>query len=1252
MNLVPLLPSQVLNDAYRKQSLSLEQVEKFKKNIIILFSRINDSESEEHNKNIIADFLKDTYYKTSNEINTNQRKDLVIHNGPKATDAVGVIIEAKKPGNAEMITAKKPNTKALHELVHYYLHERIYKNNAAIKHLVATNVYDWFVFDAQDFEKLFYQNKNLVKSYKEWNDGTLAGDKTDWLYIQLLKPFIEKEIDNLNAAYFNLNKIKAVVSNADKADDEQLVDLYKILSGEHLLKQSFANDSNSLNKEFYNELLHIIGLEEKKDGSKKLIDRKTEDRRNDGSLLENSITILQSRSRTAIPQHNIFSTALELCINWLNRILFLKLMEGQLIQYHNGDKQFAFLNNHRIKDFDELDELFFEVLALPVAKRSASVNTKFANIPYLNSSLFEPTENEKQYAFISSLKGRLELPLYSSTVLKDNNGKRISGNKNSLHYLFEFLDAYDFASDKASLIKEDNKTIINASVLGLIFEKINGYKDGSFFTPGFITMYMCRETLRRAVVQKFKEAGGKTFENIEDYEELKDKIDYSNKVIRSKVNELINSIKICDPAVGSGHFLVSALNEMIAIKSDLRILSHRNGNRCSAYKITVANDELIIKNTETDKFFAYLLNQNNKPIEELQEVQEMLFHEKQTIIENCLFGVDINPKSVMICQLRLWIELLKNAYYIQGVDGVLETLPNIDINIKCGNSLISRFKLDADLSDVFKNKRFSHQAYLITVTAYKNAKDKVAKDELKQFLTDIKKEFLSTVLNKHPYQKDLSKLRADLTALDFTDLFGLKKLTEAEANKKKKALQKDIDVLDAKVEEYRNAAIYKDAFEWRFEFPEVLDDDGNYKGFDVVIGNPPYFPLSKIKEQAAFFVNVDYKTFSKGADIYCLFYERGNQLLKQEGFLSYITSNSWLKAIYGDLLKKYFAENMQPINLLNIEDIQIFDEATVESNIIILQKLKAFRSFRVASLSNNYIVGASLSTYFYENSFQFKIPQTNDWFIGNEQNGILKKKIENCSKLLKNFDIKINFGIKTGFNEAFIINENERKIIIEKDSSSAEIIKPIIRGRDLKKYNFEFKNLWIIISKYRDFETIINKYPEIFKRLNLYKEKLEKRGQVVNGQHHWLELDNNPTDKYFNLFNKPKIIWGEISDKPKFAYDDGLYYAEATTFLLTGENLKYLLAVLNSKISEWYFNQISTTTGMGTNRWKKYKIELLPIKEADKKSQLPFITLVDKILTAKKENPQANTSAWEKEIDAMVYKQYELTDEEIKIVEE
>jgi hypothetical protein len=431
----------------------------------------------------------------------------------------------------------------------------------------------------------------------------------------------------------------------------------------------------------------------------------------------------------------------------------------------------------------------------------------------------------------------------------------------------------------------------------------------------------------------------------------------------------------------------------------------------------------------------------------------------------------------------------------------------------------------------------------------------------------------------------------------------------------------------------------------------VLDDDGAYIGFDVVIGNPPYISMSKIKDQSSYFCSSNYVTYSKGADIYCLFYELGGGLLKNQGFLTYITSNSWLRAIYGNLLKTYFVKHAQPISLLNIEDVQIFEEATVESNIITLQKGIEINSFYATNLASDYAFGSDLKVYFDSNNFEFIIPETQEWFIGNQDESLLKLKIESNAIQLKEFDIKINFGIKTGYNEAFIISAKTKEKLIAKDSNNTEIIKPILRGRDLKKYSYEFNDNYLINShngiKSSNVERVKvqEDFPSIYSFLATFKPKVNSRYDQGDD---WTNLRNCA---YLNDFNKPKIIWGEICDKPKFAYDDGNFYAEATTFFMTGEKLKFLLAILNSNLSEWYFNLIGTTTGMGTNRWKKYKIELLPIASATDEQENQIESLVTQILDLKKEDAAADTTGLEAEIDAMVYALYGLSEEEIKIVE-
>ena len=343
---------------------------------------------------------------------------------------------------------------------------------------------------------------------------------------------------------------------------------------------------------------------------------------------------------------------------------------------------------------------------------------------------------------------------------------------------------------------------------------------------------------------------------------------------------------------------------------------------------------------------------------------------------------------------------------------------------------------------------------------------------------------------------------------------------------------------------------------------------------------------------------------------------------------------------------------MQPLALLNIDDVQIFEEATVESNILTLEKSPINSSFLVSNLSKSYKFGDSLSEYFEKNNFPFTPPNTPEWFVGEQSTGLLKNKIERETKLLKDFDVRINFGIKTGYNEAFIIDENKKNELIALDNKNGSIIKPIIRGRDLKRYFYEFNNQWVI-STFPSLKINIEEYPHIHNYfLKIGKKRLEQTGHEGSRKktsNKWFETQDSIG--YWKEFEKEKIIWGEISDRPKFAYDDQKYFAEATTFLMTGQNLKFLFAILNSKVSEWYFNLIGTTTGMGTNRWKKYKIEMLPIKQPSDLQEKEIENIVNEILKTKKNYPTANTSYLENQIDQLVYKLYDLTEEEIKIVE-
>ena len=1206
-----MLPNKInlkksLNKAYYKQSLKRCEIELFKENLNKLYKRINEKESEEHLKNIIADFLKDTFYSNRFEINTKDRIDLAIHNGKTSKDSVGVILEVKRPTSNERVTLENLNCKALHELVLYYFDERNEDRNIEIKQLIATSVHEWFIFDENEFDKTFYRNTKLQKLYKAKNEQS---KDNPFFYTEAQKIISELE-NEISFTYFNLKDFEKAALNEKNNDDDILIELYKILSPEHLLKLPFTNDSNSLNKEFYNELLHIIGLEETKDGSKKLITRKKPENRDDGSLLENTINMLRSEGCLENIQNldqygdtqeeRLFSIGLELCITWLNRILFLKLLEGQLISYHKGNRDYTFLNAENIHDFDELNELFFEVLAVRPSERTKIVNQKFGNIPYLNSSLFERAELETRTIRINSLKDRFEIPIYKHTVIKENNGKSITGTNPTLVYLFNFLDAYDFASESSAKIQEQNKSIINASVLGLIFEKINGYKDGSFFTPGFITMYMCRETIRRAIIQKFNEQNNW---DITEFIDLKDKIEYKDKAQRNEANKTINSLKICDPAVGSGHFLVSALNEIIAIKSELGILQYRDGSRVQGFKITIENDELIIIDEENDVLFNYAINQSQKPITELQKLQEALFHEKETIIEECLFGVDINPKSVMICRLRLWIELLKNAYYTENSKYTeLETLPNIDINIKTGNSLISRFPLDADLSKALKSIKYDIKAYRGFVNDYKNANDKEQKKGLLQIINSIKSDFRSEIQNNDPKLIKLNKLGGELfSLLNQKQIFEPTAKEKATQKQQKEKLETDINKLSTEVEDIKNNAIYRNALEWRFEFPEVLDEKGDFKGFDVIIGNPPYIfgGNEGISTNEKIFFKNEYISGSGKINLFTLFIEKSFSLLKNDAKFSFIIPNTFLRVTSYHESRKLLIENHKVICISDFGD-SVFDDAITTAIVLIAEKSNATLSHKVyinANYSYNEVTQTSIKDANY-------VISTN---LNSEKSHILNKLNINTVSL-GSICREMIFGI--------VITKNKDEVVSDKQ---IEGWKPFLEGKDIGAYYI------------KPIHSYLNYEPKLLHRarsIDIFEANEKILIQRITGGNKPLKAayDNN---KFYNKESINNII---LNDK-------------------FGFNIKYILSLLNSKLINWFYvNRFTNESNLTVNLSKEY-LSQIPVAKLTKEQEQALVEKVNQIISIKESNYLIDTNSIENEIDLIIYKIYGLSANEMKIVE-
>lgn len=1225
---------------------SKEQLEAFK-TAFDAFLETNPQENENHQNDAFNDLLKGVFkYK----VKPTKRIDSAILND---NDKVEVIIEFKALKNPnEFIKKGDLNVKALHESLFYYLIERKEGNNN-LKHLILATIKELYIIDANEFE-IFNKDKEIENAFENCHDRKGNDTRTEAFY-DVCQKHINELDHSLKYHHIPLKK-------------ENLALIYQALSPNFLLKIPKYSDANTLNKDFYEELLYILGLEEQNDKGKILIKQ---------SRTQNSLSAALKEQYKNLDDEEVMA----LLIAWNNRILFLRLLESLLISFkHFKD---CFLTTDNFKDFNALNTLFFEVLAKKNSERLSEIkeNKILEKIPYLNSSLFDKTPLELKGHEIKLLNNK-SLKIYPKSVLKKHKDYQKDKDLPLLEYFFKFLRVYKFTTTPKD-IKDNTDTsescLINPSVLGLVFEKLNGYKEGSFYTPSFITSYMCKESITPIVLDKFNAIYQWDCENLKA---LKGKIDrnFSNEKAKEYL-QLLLTLRVCDPAVGSGHFLVSALNEMVWIAFKLGLIAS-----LYRYDLKLENDEIIIHYTPTGEIFNY-----KKPDSENDphhHIQKELFELKKSIIENCLFGVDINPNSCEITNLRLWIELLKYSYYIfeKGKNtNNLETLPNIDINIKCANSLISRFNLNDDLKKI-PNIKQKIQEYKDLVAQYKdpNPLYPLNKQDLINKIQDLKNTFSITLKDpktKAELEKAIEKHIKDYNyfALDdksllaglnyFTpSLFGTLKLSPKEEEEAFASYGR-IRALRKKLDDALSGREYQNAFEWRFEFPEVLDDEGDFSGFDCIIGNPPYIRQEQIKDLKPLLEKQYQDFYNSTADIYTYFFALSFQLLKEKGFSAFITSNKYARAKYGAKLREWLLKKTTIVSYMELNALKVFESAAVDTSIMnfIKQtppKESVFKYYEPTPNDKDDLKSTP-SLLMKQNALS-----TESFIFANATLLDLRDKIESVGTPLKDWDIQIYRGILTGANEAFIIPTEKRDAILnacktkEERERTERLIKPILRGKDIKRYSYEWAHLWVINThngytsalKSKIPPIDIEKYPATKAHLDAHWDTIATRCDQGDTPYHLRNC------AYLEDFEKEKIVYSEIVQEPRFYLDNGecelgFFYAEATSFILTGEHLRYLLGMLHSKLITFAFKTFYAGGGLGESgyRYKKAFIERLPIPQITPKNQELARKITDgakQILALKEKDPKANTQKLEKEIDALVYQLYNLTDEEIKIIED
>ena len=847
----------------------------------------------------------------------------------------------------------------------------------------------------------------------------------------------------------------------------------------------------------------------------------------------------------------------------------------------------------------------------------------FEKTPFINGGLFDCLDS-----FESTSAGGYRIDCFS-----DNLGHRkLLSIPNHLFFaaggLVTIFNHYKFTVEENTPIEQD--VALDPELLGKVFENLLAAvnpetretarkQTGSYYTPRLVVDYMVEEALVASLASKVQPVEGDAkflrdrLHYLLDYEDaFDDAKDLFEDGEAQQIVQAIAEIKVLDPAVGSGAFPMGILHKLTLA---LQRLDPHN-TRWQALQKHMAQTRAAAAFDTSD--------QQNRDAE-LRDISTTFeryrgsdFGRKLYLIQNSIFGVDIQTIACQIAKLRFFISLAieQQPNHTPGDNYGIKPLPNLETRFAAANTLLAlagggqRVIPSPRTQKLEKQLRANRERYFHAKTR------------------DLKLRC----------QREDRRLRGHLTT-------ELKTIGMEEVDAEKIAAWDPYD---------QNTGT--DWFDAGYMF-------GVGDGFDVVIGNPPYNQLQEDGGKLGnLYKNAGYVTFAKTGDIYQLFYERGCQMLHlQQGILVYITSNSWLKAEYGKKTRRYLREKHTPVALLELGK-DVFESAIVDSSILVLRHGGNGKAFPAVDLDHAKTTDFPPPGHLWGSV----LPESDaPWGILSVMERDVLDKMQNKGTPLRDWDVSINYGVKTGYNQAFIIDNATKEALISEDSRSAEIIKPVLRGRDIQRYRAYWAGWWLIVAKFGSYQTLPEEYPAIYRHLSQYEEKLRSRGQCrysrsrksnanqdYDGQHHWLELDNNPKDSYLRDFAKKKLFWIELASFGRFCYNEDDLFGEATTFVLTGESLKFLCTVLNSRLTHWLFQSTAPTSGMGTLRWKKVYVERLPIPKISAAKQKPFIKLMDQILQAKAINPLTDTSALEMEIDRLVYQLYGLTDQEIAAVQE
>lgn len=894
----------------------------------------------------------------------------------------------------------------------------------------------------------------------------------------------------------------------------------------------------------------------------------------------------------------------------------------------------------------------------------------FASIPFLNGGLFDCMDKGKGIdsdieiridGFSNNEKKRAKVPnklFWGEAVV--NLSQELGSAKyksTKVHGLIQIFGKYKFTVEENTPI--DEEIALDPTLLGRAFEELLAYynpetneaaknQTGSFYTPPLISEYMIDRSLRTYLENTLRKNTKMSKADIEiGLDILLSYTEREHAFTLEETKILVRALDECkaiDPACGSGAFLMGILHKMVYILQKLD------------------NDNKLWFERLIENFPSHLKDEMRTKLSD----ENHAYNRKLGLIQKCVYGVDIQPIAIQIAKLRFFLTLLIE----QDIDLAntsanynILPLPNLDFKLVCADTIL-RLNTDMVQSD----------------------QDQILMDIANPYATELKETVSDYFSSSKPLEKQqiADKIKGITYSVADTQISEIDKklkhiLYESDARKKQK-LQNEIDKITFEKDQWLSYhGIFDNRtvlfFETQFQFPDVEE------GFDIVIGNPPYIRLQSamIKEQTLHYQRMGYRSFERTGDIYCLFYERGLDILKDGGILCYITSNKWMRSGYGQKLRELLQSSSTIRELVDMRGYKVFSSAAVDTNIITLQKNPPQDKHLVNFVNiGEDFSGSHLAEYLQEHPStinQISL-RSSGWTLADNATLAIKEKMERIGKPLKDWDVSIYYGIKTGCNKAFIIDTATKEELCRQDSKSAEIIKPILRGRDIGRYSYKWADLWLLFVPWHfplnhdptiqgassEAEIAFQKeFPAVYKHLLGYKDVLSKRNQAETGiRYEWYALQRCAAS-YNHEFDNPKIIYPVISTTSSFYYDTKGYMVNDKVFIITGENIKYVLAALNSNLMFWYFTKINSQLGKEGMEFRKIYVENAPVLEINKYldySFKDFEVIIDEInLLGLSRNLEDSPEIIKRfdtlsfELDRMIYRLYNLSEEEIGIIE-